>query len=288
MAFSKIKEYLNTDIGAAGELLIPKLILPALVEEAEKKLLDRGLAKWVMGPGQLANHGGTFNVNLVTPRTSVIQEVAEGAEIPLTHKDYETVTFTFVKYGAAVRITREMMEDSQFELLQSNIRTIGARFAENETRLVLNVLEGAANTVSGGAAITIANITTAMQNIEDEDFNPTDIIVGTEVLNDLRNIDTFAEADKWGSSDAAARTGRIGLLYGLNVHLFSPNAAPTTTFKKYAYVLDRSQAYGIAIKRDISVENVMLPTFDMEGAVVTQRLDVRMLRSTAVSNITTS
>lgn len=287
MTFNRIKEYLGTGIGTAGTLLIPKLILPILVQAVDKTLLDRSLAKWVMGPAQLAKQGGSFTVNLETPRTGKINEVAEGAEIPLTQQSYSTVTFTFTKYGAAVRITREMMEDSQFELLQSNIAMIGKRFAENETKLVLEALEGANSTVTGGAAITIANITTAMQNVEDEDYTPTDIIVGTEVLNDLRNIDTFSEANKWGG-EAANRTGKIGLVYGLNVHLFSPNAAPSTTFKKYAYVIDRSQAYGIAIKRDIAVENTTLPTYDMEGAVVTQRMDVQLLRSTAVGRITTS
>ncbi len=288
MAFSKIKEYLNTDTGSAGELLIPKLIMPILIEEADKNLLDRSLAKWVMGPSQLASQGGTFNVNLVTPNTSKVREVSEGAEIPLDSQEYETVTYTFVKYGVAIRITREMMEDSQFELLQGNIRTAGKRLAENETKLVLEALEGANSTVTGGDAINIANITLAMQNVEDEDYTPTDLIVGTEVLNDLRNIDTFAEADKWGDTTNAARTGRVGVVYGLNVHLFSPNAAPTTSFKLNAYVIDRSEAYGIAIKRDITVENVTLPSFDMEGAVITQRIDVQLLRSTAVGRITTT
>lgn len=284
MAFNKIKEYINTDVGAAGTLLIPQLIMPMLVEEVDKNLLDRNLAKWVLGPGQLANQGGTFIVNLETPDSSRIREVGEGAEVPLDSLEYSTVTYTFTKYGMAVRITREMMEDSQFELLQANIRSAGKRLAENETRLVLEALEGANTTVTGGAAITISDITTAMLNVEAQDYTPTDFIVGTAVLNDLRNIDTFAEADKWGDSSAAARTGRVGMVYGLPVHLFSNQVGTNTT----SYVIDRNEAYGIAIKRDITVENVTLPTFDMEGAVITQRIDVQLLRSTAVGRITTT
>ena len=284
MAFQKIKEYLNTDTGVAGELLIPKLIMPLLVEEADKNLLDRSLAKWVLGPSQLANQGGTFNVNLVTSDTGDVREVSEGSEIPLDSQDYETVTFTFVKYGMAVRITREMMEDAQFELLQANVRMAGKRLAENETKLILEQLDAANTTVAGGAAVTIANLTTAMLNVEAQDYSPTDLIVGTDVLNDLRNIDTFAEADKWGDSTSAARTGMVGRVYGLNVHLFSNQVGTSTS----AYVLDRSEAYGIAIKRDTTIENVTLPTFDMEGAVITQRLDIQLLRNTAVSRITSS
>ena len=149
------------------------------------------------------------------------------------------------------------MEDSQFPLLQDQLRTFGRRFAENETKLVLEALEGANTTVTGGAAITIANITTAMQNLWAQDFTPTDFIVGDEVLMDMMNIDTFAEADKWGGV-TANQTGQIGRAYGMTLHKFSRNAAPAATFSLNAYVLDRREAYGIAIKRDITVENVII------------------------------
>jgi hypothetical protein len=74
----------------------------------------------------------------------------------------------------------------------------------------------------------------------------------------------------------------------MNFAKFSTNAAPSSTYAKYAYLFDRSQAYGIAIKRDVTVENFTLPSNDMEAAAVTQRIDVQLLRSIAVAKITTS
>jgi HK97 family phage major capsid protein len=224
---------------------------------------------------------------LETPNTGKIRVIAEGSEVPMDARDFSSVTFTPIKYGVAIRITREMMEDSMFDLMMANVRMAGKRFAENETSLILTALDGADNTISGGAAITIANITTAIQNVSDQDYTPTDLIIGTEVLNDLQNIDTFVEFQKVGNTEMLQR-GFLGTIYGLNVVKFSPNAAPTTTYKKYAYCLDRSQTYGIAIKRDVTVENFNLATFDMQGAVITQRIDVRLLRSAAVCRITTS
>lgn len=286
MAFKKIKEYISTDDATAGTLLIPQTILSTLIQETDKNLLDRSLARFVLGPSQIP--GSSISVNLNTHDTGDVREVGEGAEIPLDAGDYEAVTFTPVKYGVSVRITREMMEDSQFPLLQDQIRTFGRRFAENETKLILEALDGANTTVAGGASITIANLTSAMQNLEDADFVPTDLVLGNEVVNDFRNIDTFAEADKWGDSTSMNRTGMVGRIYGLTTHKFSTNAAPSSTYSKYAYVIDRAEAYGIAIKRDITVENCMLPNYDMEGAVITQRIDVQLLKSKAVSKITTS
>jgi len=284
MAFTKIQEYISTADGTAGTLLIPKLIMPNLIEEVDKNLLDRSLAAQTWGPNQIA--GGTFTVNLETPNTMDVRVVGEGAEIPLDNIGFETVTYTPAKYGVAIRITKEMTEDSQFELFQRNIRIAGKRFAENETNLVVGALDGANSTVSGGAQITIANITSAMQNVEDEDYNPTDLIIGTEVLNDLRNIDVFVEANKAGDTTMLT-TGMRGNIYGLNVHVVSPNFGSNAS-KTSAYVLDRTQTYGIAIKRDITVETFNLPSFDMEGAAITQRIDVQLLRSKAVSKITTA
>ncbi|MHA1876728.1 MAG: phage major capsid protein [Promethearchaeota archaeon] len=285
MAFTKLKEYISTADGSEGTLLIPKLIMPTLIEEVDKNLIPREMAAQVWGPGQIK--GSSFTVNLIEPNTLDIRTIGEGAEIPLDAIDYETVTYEPVKYGVAIRITREMIEDSQFDLLQTNIRIAGKRFAENETNLILTALDGANSTVAGGAAITISNITEAIKNLHDEDYTPTDMIIGYEVLSDLQNIDTFVEADKAGNTEMMDR-GFKGTIFNMNVAVFSTNAAPSSTYSKYAYVFDRSQAYGIAISRDISMENVTLPTFDMEGAVLTQRIDVELLRSKAVSKITTA
>ena len=126
-----------------------------------------------------------------------------------------------------------------------------------------------------------------MQYLEDSDYTPTTLFVGMEVLNDLRNIDTFVEAHRAGDTEMLS-TGWKGNIYGLKVTLFSPNATTAaSTYKKYAYVLDRKEAYLIAIKRDVTIENFNLPSYDMQGAAITQRISVHLLRSKAVSKITT-
>src|SRR3990167_7345160 len=201
MAFQKIKEYISTGDGSAGTLLIPKLILPPLIDAVDKALVPREMAAFV----KTGFEGSSFSVNLVTPTYIKIRTVAEGAEIPLDASAFTSITFTPVKYGVAIRITREMMEDSQFDILEANLREVGRRFAENETSLILTALDGAANTVTGGAAATIANITAGMLNVENNDFKATDLLAGNEFINDLRNIDTFVEADKAGNTEMLNR-----------------------------------------------------------------------------------
>jgi len=242
------------------------------------------MAAMVLGPGQIK--GSSFTVNLEAPNGLSVREVGEGAEVPLDNISFETVTFTPRKYGVAVRITREMMEDSQFELLQRNIGKAGTRFAENETDLVLAQLDLANTTVAGGAAITLSNVAEGIYNVEDQDYMPSDYLIGNEVHQDLMNIDTFVDANKAGNNDLMSR-GYVGTIFGLNVARFSTNAG-TNAVATSSYIFDRSQAYGIAIARDVSMENVVMPTFDMEGAVLTQRIDVKVLRTKAISKITTA
>jgi len=284
MAMTKINEYISRADGIAGQLLIPQLILPTIIEEVEKNLIPREMAAFVISPSEF--QGSTMYKNLETPDTMDVRVVSEGAEVPLDNIDYESVSFTPIKYGVAIRITREMIEDSQFDLKSPNIRTAGRRFAENETNLILAQLDTANATTAGGDAVTIANIAESIYDVRSHDFRATDYLAGEEQYHDLMNIDTFVEADKAGNS-TMLRTGIVGSIFGLTVSTFSANAGGNAVATS-GYVFDRTQAYAIAIARDITMESLTIPTFDMEGAVLTQRIDVKALRVKAISKITTS
>lgn len=278
-----VKELLQTSIGTEGQLLIPRKIADVLVGEADKFLLSRSLAALFFGPGEIP--GSSIDIDLETPNSMNVREVGEGAEIPLDQTEYSSFNMKPAKYGVAIRITRELMEDAKWNLLERNVRLAGKRLAENENSLIISdALDNAANTVAGGAAVTIANITTAMFNLEENDYMATDYVVGNEQLLDLRNIDTFVEADKLGSREML-QSGFVGTLYGMQVHRVSTNAGATATT---GYVFDRNHAFVIAEKRTVTVEGFEIATFDMTGTVVTQRLAVRQLRAEAISNITTS
>ena len=82
--------------------------------------------------------------------------------------------------------------------------------------------------------------------------------------------------------------GFLGIIYGLNVLKFSTNAAPSSTYSKYAYITDKMYAYIIAEKRPVTVENFEMPVYDMSAASVTQRIKVRQLRADAIAKITTA
>jgi len=281
--FKNIKEFLGTGLGTEGQLLIPRKIHDVLIEEVDKVLIPRSEAAMFFGPSDIP--GSSIDVDLVTPNQMDVRVVAEGAEIPLDQTEYTSFNLKPKKYGVALRITRELLEDAKWNLLQHNIMVAGKRLAENENSIVISgALDNASNTVAGGAAITIANITRAMQYLEDSDYHPTSFFVGMEVLSDLRNIDTFVEFEKIGNKDMLER-GFLGVIYGMNVMKVSTNAGMTTTS---SYVTDKDHAYVIAEKRPLTVENFELPTYDMSAAAITQRITTRQLRAAAIAKITTS
>lgn len=278
-----VKEFLTTGTGTEGSLLIEKEIYGTLIGEVEKALIPRELAALVFGPEAIP--GSSIDVDLEDPNTFDVRQIGEGAAIYVDNVGYSSFNMKPVKYGVSVRITREMVEDGKWNLIQRHIMLAGKRMAENENSLVVSdALDNAGNTVAGGAAITIANITRAMQYLEDLDYAPTDFVVGMEVLNDLRNIDTFVEANKSGDVEMIKR-GFRGVVFGMLVHAVSTNAGMTATS---SYVLDRTQAYAIAEKRRFTVENFDLPTHDMSAAAITCRVKVRHIRANAIAKITTT
>jgi len=283
--YKHITELLTTGVGTEGQLLIPRKIHDILIAESEKALIPRSEAALYLGPANIP--GSSVDIDLESENKMTVRITGEGAEIVLDEDEYTSVNLKPVKYGVSIKITKEMQEDSKFPLLERNIKKAGKKLAENETSLIITALDGASTTTAGGAAITISNIAESIFDLDQNDKTASTLFVGNEVVNDLRLIDTFAEANKFGNRDMQEK-GMVGTIYGLNVIRFSTNAAPSTTYAKYAYVTDKDECYAIAEKRPITVENFTLPQYDMSGAAITQRLKVSLLRSTGVSKITTS
>src|SRR3990167_2895627 len=133
--FQYLKELLSTGTGTEGSLLIPRKIYPTLIDEALKFLLPRELAALYIGPAGIP--GSSIDINRMVENTLGVDSVAEGAEVPLNQVEYNNLNIKPRKFGVAIRITREMLEDANFNLLEHNVRIAGRRFAENENSLVI-------------------------------------------------------------------------------------------------------------------------------------------------------
>jgi HK97 family phage major capsid protein len=279
--YKHIKEFLGTGSAEEGSLLIPKKIYDTLIEEVDKRLIQRSEAAIYIGPAGIPN--SSIELNFVTPDSLSLRDIGEFGEFPMDSNNYASRNVKPLKYGVALRISKEMEEDGKWDLFAQQIKTIGKRFSEKENSLIITELDNASNTVSGSDQLTVANITRAMQYLDDKDYDPTTFVVGMEVLKDIRDLDTFVEAQKKGD-DEVLKTGFIGVIYGMKVFKVSSNAGMTSA---NAYVFDRDHAYAIVEKRPVTMEDFKLPLFDSRGATFSQRIKVRYLRADAIVKITT-
>jgi len=274
----------STAGSSTGSYLIPRTLLETVFQQARKKLVLRALAARVFGPSAIK--GRVFSVPIQTKNSLFVNQVAEGAEIPQDVEAYTGFNVTPLKYGVRVAVTKEMLEDGIVDVLAMNIETAAYELADNEESLIISTLDtGSGQTDStqvanSNATLPISDITAAMLGVEEENYTPTHMLVGTEVASDLRNIDTFVEADKAGINDPSQKL--IGKIFGMKV-IVSNNVSA-----KYAYVIDANYAFILAEKRPITIERYWDYARDTAYAAVTQRIAARYLMSGAIARIVTT
>ena len=283
----QIQELLQTKIGTEGNLLIPTKIYDVLWEQVEKSLVGRQFAAFIVGPDGVP--GSSFDLNLADIDSMTVYRVAEGAGVPLDTPTFARTNVVPVKYATRPVITREMLEDGKWNLLEFSMRLAAREMAENETAQILATLDGAGNTVSGGATLTIANITRAIQYLRDNDFSPRVFLIGPEILNDIQTLSSFSDASQYGAADMQ-RNGFVGRIFGMDVYVMSPNASTLSSANQSlrAYVIDPSQAFCIVEKRPVTMEEYDDAVHDLQGVVISQRIGFSLIRSNAVALITTS
>lgn len=277
---AKLRELLNT---SAESDIIESEIYSILVNAVQETLVGTQLLALRIGPQSIP--GSSFSIPLATKDAILVHAVSEGAEIPIETEAYSTFTLTPVKYGVRPLITKEMLEDSKFDLIERQIRESGYQMAKKLDSLIMATIEAGStaasqNVTTVGVALTIGQITEAIQNLEGEAFRATDIILSAACANDVRNIDTFTEADKAGITNPGV--GLIGVIFGMKVWQSNQVTA------NKAYILDRNDALALAEKRPLTINKYDDVTRDMTGLAVTARWHTRYLRENAISVITTS
>lgn len=262
--------------------MIETEIYMSVIESVRESLVLTPLVTLRIGPQGIP--GDSIKVVLQTKDSLTVQELGEGQEIPIDVENVSVITLTPVKYGIRPLITREMTEDNKWDVVQRNIEEAGYKMAQKLDSLLADALtagnSASSHTVSGSTAITIDNITTAIYNLEYDGYKADTFIVSAAVAKDIRNIDTFVEADKAGIANPG--TGLIGTVYGMKVYQTNQITA------NYAFVIDSRHALVLAEKRPITVEKYNDVTRDMTGVTITARWHAYYLRENAIACITTS
>ena len=279
------KSSTDTTAGSStGSYLIPRTLFSQMVMANRKKLVLRALAAKMIGPASIP--GSSIDIPLQTRNSMVTHRVPEGSVIGLDAEEYSGFNLKPYKYGVRISITKEMEEDSMFDVMSMNVDTAGYELADNEEALIIATLDtGSGQSTStrvanSNATLPVSDITAAMQGVEEENFTPSHFVIGVEVANDIRNLSTFTEAHKAGINDPSKRL--IGTIFSMKV-IVSKNVSA-----KYAYVLDANYAFIGAEKRPLTIERYFDAARDTDFAVATQRIAYRYLRAGAIARIVTT
>ena len=280
-----LKEALNT----SETDIIDNTVLTTVLEPAKANLVVAPLAVLRVGPSSIK--GSSVDIPVGNKDAMFVHKIAEGAEIPLGIKDYTKITLTPIKYGLRPMITQEMIEDSMIDVISGQLSEAGYQMAKKLDTLCVAALDAAATAAGGNfdqgsqASLSFTNMTLAIKSIRDYDYNPSHMIVSPAGLQDLQLLDSFTEADKFGS-DEMQKTGVVGKILGLVVLVTTQSI--TTDSGTLAYIFDRRYAFAIGEKRPVTIVKFTDNARDMQNIAITARWDVKKVRNESTAVITTT
>ncbi len=269
---------------STGSFLIPKMLFSELLMAVRKNLIFRALAAKVIGPKSIP--GSSLDFSEQEPESTNVFRTGTGAEIGLNAENYSGFNMKPIKYGVRIKIPRELEEDSQWDVMSLNVQTAGYELADNEESLIVATLDTGSGQTRGtriansNATLPPTDITSGMKGLWEENYTPSDFIVGTEVAEDIMNTDTFQEAHKSGVNDPSK--GLITSIFNMKVWV-SNNVTAT-----YGYILDRRFAFIGVEKRPVTIERYFDAARDSSFAVATQRIVWRYWRPGAIARIITT
>jgi len=208
-------------------------------------------------------------------------EVAEGAEIPIDAQEYDNITLTPKKYGVRPVISREMVEDAAWDVIEYQLAEAARAMADIETeKIITQMIADAGNSVTAENAGTLAyaDVVNILKEILIDGYQPDVLAVHPSELADLLKDTAIQKAVEWGG-EPVAPTGKVATLLGMRVLVSTK--VPSGT----ALAVDSKHAGVLFIRRDITAEDYEDPVKDLAGIALTARWAYATLRAEAIGKI---
>lgn len=280
-----IRELLLAD--AVDTTLIQTAVYDSIVKGAcPAQCVRNAIPVWPMS-------GNAMTVNVGATK-GYAAEVAEGAEVPRTTEHPTPATITARKYADRAEITQEMIDDAMVPVIQYELEVAGLRLENALNRLVLDDMTTETVVIHHDCAGTnwgMPAVAGAISQMDGENLTGTDLIMCPEFKAKL--LKDYVPSTGYFELGDTARTGRMGSLLGVNLHLC--NAVPTAnaaTLFDYdtdgdigAYLVDRNAVGAIGMRQDITTVDYKDPIRDLVGMVVKARFGYTHFNHSAVCGI---
>ena len=237
----------------------------------------------------------TNSMRYVTSGTSgYAEEVSEGAEIPIYNSSFTKVDFTIKKVGVRPVITKELVEDGLFNVVEHELRKAGRRVENKLNRDALTVLISTDHQVSNCSVDDKAHpydLTRAWTKLASADYMADKVVMHPEYVGSLMEDSNFLYASYAGDT-GALRQGTVGSpLLGMKPYTLGITVSNAswdfsgTAGDVGAIVVDSGNAGAIAMRQDIKVEDYEDVIHGLVGMSVTMRYDAQSLNGSATVKI---
>jgi len=292
-----IKEFLaksgSTGISGAA-YLIPTKIYQVMQEYAAINDIINDVSMTVIPADQIP--GATLNVDIAVGGSYKPKVFSSGGKLPEEEIKYTQATLDFTKpWGINFNIGYDLIEDSQFNLIEQHVRMAGAQMGQYSTEQILAVMsstndgDGTMNTQTAGAdTTTLAHLRSAIDQIIVDEFVPDTFLAPSHVMADAIAQDTtytsyagnfhdniiyLKEPLPWSLSYIRCESSSLWT---------ESSGLPTNCI---SYVFAKNYAYISGRKRWLRIENYSDPVRDLTGAVISARQDTVSVYNDSVCKI---
>jgi len=287
------KEFLakSSSTGISGAAyLIPTKIYQIMQEYATIPDIINDVSMTVIPADQIP--GATLTVDIAQGGSYKPKVFSSGGKIPEEEIAYVHATLDFTQpWGVNFNIGNDLIEDSQFNLIEQHIRMAGTEMGQYSTEQILAVMalttdgDGTLNTTATGAdTTTLTDISEAISKNEVDQFTPDRLLCCDHVVMDALMGDNTLSPYAINYHDNAVKLSPDFMCLGLqwircnSTSLWTEGAhtggeasgMPTNCI---SYVFSKGYGYLSGRKRWLRIENYSNPVEDLVGAVVSARQD---------------
>jgi HK97 family phage major capsid protein len=304
-----LKEFIarsGTDGIAGAYYLIPTKIYQTLFDSA----VEEDNVAWLCIGGRIIPAeeigGTTMLVDIAEDNSYVVKPFSSGGQMPTeTIKTIQATLDFSTTYGINFRITNDLIEDSQFELIDMHIRNAGREMGEYANYLALSVLKTATDgdgTVNGGASGSAnetkftggtVDLCDLDQLIHNDGYKPNKIVLTHEAwyhsIVSTAHISTSTYSEPWAYN--AIVDGAAKKMLGCDCWYSTSSALYTlesdgTWDDCVTIMFDDRYALLTGRKRWLRIENYSEPIRDLVGATISMRQDSVTVYNDSIGVIT--
>ena len=248
--------------------------------------------------------GGALNVDIVKDDSLRARRYGAGGALPTDTAESIQATITPKAFGFNIPINNEMIEDSQFDLIEWHIGQAGKAMGRTASNLAIEVLktatdgDGTVNSGTSGDADetmftqgTTTDIVTAIRKLGDDEWVPDTLLCTSEAYGHSIMMHA-ASANLNQANVAPGYNSRVGILDVIinNSPLLhaSTDVAGAAFTNCVSIIFSRENSMLTGRKRWLRVENYANPQEDLVGVAVTGRQDSIDLYSDSIYVLTES